>query len=87
MVKNGVEMMLVETDRAEVLIKMLKKNIPRCGFLSACSEYRGQIQALQFLGILGDYEVDCLNTAITTRENELAMEERRKNIGTENEND
>lgn len=87
MKRNGIEMVLVERERTEVLIKMLHKNIPRCGFLSACNEYRGQIQALQFLGLMEDYEVDQLNTAIATRESELLLKERRKNLGTENEND
>lgn len=87
MKRNGIEMVLVERERAEVLIKLLNKNIPRCSCLSVCNEYRGQIDVLQYLGLLEDYEADQMNKSIKDREYELAMEERVRKLGTKNEND
>lgn len=86
MKQNAIEMVMVEKERAEFMVRDMKRNIPRCAFMSQCSEYRGQVQVLQFLGLIGNWEAEILNSDITTRENELAREERRKNLGTENEN-
>ena len=82
-----VEMLLIEKDRVEVMIRRMHEDIPRCAFLSKCSEYRGRIHVLGFLGLLESWEEDELSRAITAREHELALEERRKKLGTENEND
>lgn len=83
--KNSLEMLLIEKDRAEFMIRRMREEIPHCTFLSKCSEYRGQIRVLGFLGLLEGWEEDELSRAITTREHELALEEGRKGIGTENE--
>ncbi len=82
-----VEMLLIEKDRAEFMIRRMREEIPRCTFMSKCSEYRGRIHVLSFLGLLESCEEEELSRAITAREHELALEERRKNLGTENEND
>lgn len=44
-------------------------------------------EGLFCLGLLESWEEDELSRAITAREHELALEERRKKLGTENEND
>ena len=82
-----VEMLLIEKNRVEFMIRRMHEDIPRCDFLSKCSEYRGRIHVLGFLGLLESWEEDELSRAITAREHELALEERRKKLGTENEND
>lgn len=82
-----VEMLLIEKDRVEFMIRRMHEDIPRCAFMSKCSEYRGRIHVLGFLGLLGSWEEDELSRVITAREHELALEERRKKFGTENEND
>ena len=82
-----VEMLMIEKDRAEFMIRRMREEIPRCNFMSKCSEYRGQIHILSFLGLLEDWEEAELSRTITAREHELALGERRKNLGTENEDD
>ncbi len=82
-----VEMLLIEKNRVEFMIRRMHEDISRCAFLSKCSEYRGRIHVLGFLGLLESWEEDELSRAITAREHELALEERRKKLGTENEND
>lgn len=85
--KSSVEMLLIEKDRVEFMIRRMHEDIPRCAFMSKCSEYRGRIHVLGFLRVLESWEEDELSRAITAREHELALEERRKKLGTENEND
>lgn len=82
-----VEMLLIEKNRVEFMIRRMHEDIPHCAFLSKCSEYRGRIHVLGFLGLLESWEEDELSRAITAREHELVLEERRKKLGTENEND
>lgn len=82
-----IEMLLVEKDRPDFMIRNMRAEIPRCAFLSQCSEYRGQIHTLRFLGLMESWEESELSRAITAREHELALEERGRNLGTENEND
>ena len=79
------EMVLVEKDRVETMIYVMRHAIPRCAFMSKLSEYRGRIHVLDCLGLLESCEEEELSRAITAREHELAREERRKNLGTENE--
>lgn len=85
--KGSVEMLLVEKDRVGFMIRRMHEDIPRCAFMSKCSEYRGQIHILSFLGLLEDWEEAELSRTITAREHELALGERRKKLGTENEDD
>ena len=46
--KNSLEMLLIEKDRAEFMVRRMREEIPHCTFLSKCSEYRGQIRVWAF---------------------------------------